>query len=96
MAALLLVCLFHLPYGFYTLVRFVAMVVFALIAVKYVNEEKMGIAVTFGALALLFQPLIKITLGKLTWNVVDVIVAIVLIALFFYEHKKENTPHSDF
>ena len=90
LAALLLLCLFHMPYGFYTLVRFVAMIVFVIIAYKYGAEEKMGIAVVAGALALLFQPLIKITLGRVVWNVVDVIAALALIALFVHELQQEK------
>lgn len=38
-------------------------------------------------LCLAFQPFYKIALGRTMWNIVDVIVAIGLIALFFYEWK---------
>ena len=89
-AAILLVCLFHLPYGAYNLIRFVAMVVFGLIAFKYFSEEKRAVGVPAAALALLFQPFLKIHLGRGVWNVVDVIAAIALVALFFYEMKKES------
>ena len=64
------------------------MVVFAVIAVKYWSEEKTAVAVVSGALALLFQPLVKITLGRTVWNIVDVVVALGLIALFIYETKR--------
>ena len=79
-----------MPYGFYTLIRFVAMVVFVVIAVKYWSEDKTAVAVVSGALALLFQPLVKITLGKSVWNVVDVVVALGLIVLFIYEIHEEK------
>ena len=39
MAAMLLACLLHLPYGYYSLVRFVAMVVFAVLAYQYYKEK---------------------------------------------------------
>ena len=90
LSALLLICLFNMPYGFYTLVRFVAMVGFAIIAFKYGSEEKMGVAIAAGALAVLFQPIVKISLGRAVWNVVDVIAAIGLIALFIYELQQEK------
>ncbi|MBQ6064697.1 MAG: hypothetical protein IJK87_13900 [Prevotella sp.] len=45
-------------------------------------------AITFGALALLFQPFVKVALGRMMWNVVDVIVAILLIALYLREGKE--------
>lgn len=88
MAALLLACLLHLPYGFYVLVRFVAMVVFAVMAVQYNDKKDSTLTVTFGALALLFQPFLKIALGRGLWNLVDVVVAILLIALYARDRKK--------
>ena len=78
-----------MPYGYYMLVRFVSMVVFGVMAYKYYQVKKEGLAITFGALALLFQPFIKIALGRTIWNVVDVIVAILLMILFFTENKKK-------
>ena len=89
LAALLLLCLAPMPYGYYTLVRFVSMVVFGVMAYKYYQVKKEGLAITFGALALLFQPFIKIALGRTIWNIVDVIAAILLIILFFIENKKK-------
>ena len=88
MAALLLACLLHLPYGFYVLVRFVAMVVFAVMAVQYNDKKDSTLTVTFGVLALLFQPFLKIALGRGLWNLVDVVVAILLIALYARDRKK--------
>ena len=88
-AALLLLCLAPMPYGYYMLVRWAAMVVFAVTAFNYYAENKKELAVTFGALALLFQPFIKIALGRTIWNIVDVAVAILLLVLIFTENKKE-------
>lgn len=81
-AFLLLLCLAPMPYGYYTLVRFAAMIVFCVMTYKYYQAKKEGLAITFGALALLFQPFIKIALGRTMWNVVDVAVAIFLIYIF--------------
>lgn len=83
LAALLLLCLAPMPYGYYQLVRFVAMVVFFLMAYRYYGEKKNELAITFGALALLFQPFVKVALGRMMWNVVDVAVALLLIALYW-------------
>ena len=43
----------------------------------------MPLAITFGGLALLFQPFFKIALGRTMWNVV---VAFGLVALGIVEH----------
>lgn len=88
-AALLLLCLAPMPYGYYQLVRFVAMVVFAVMAYQYVQEKRNTLAVVFGALALLFQPFLKIALGRTIWNIVDVVVAILLVTLSYRQiHRK--------
>lgn len=82
---LLFLCLAPMPYGYYQLVRFVAMVVFVIMAYRYYRESKGELAITFSALALLFQPFVKIALGRTLWNIVDVAVAILLIALWWKE-----------
>lgn len=75
LAAMMLLCLAPMPYGYFQLVRFVAMIVFGLMAYRYYQNQKMVATWVFGALALLFQPIYKIALGRVVWNVVDVIVA---------------------
>lgn len=42
----------------------------------------------FGVLALLFQPIYKIALGRIVWNIVDVVVAVFFIVLFFMEMRQ--------
>ena len=83
----MLLCLAPMPYGYYMLVRFVAMVVFGLMAYQYYTRQKAIASVIFGVLALLFQPIYKIALGRVTWNVIDVLVAALLIGLFVLERR---------
>ena len=90
LSILLLLCLAPMPYGYYQLVRFVAMVVFGVMAYKYYEEKKNELAITFGALALLFQPFVKVALGRTMWNVVDVFVAIGLIVLYYKERNQSG------
>ena len=87
LAAILLVCLVPMPYGYYTFVRFVSMVVFGVMAYRYYAQHKTALTITFASLALLFQPFIKIALGRTMWNIVDVIVAILLVWLWIKERK---------
>lgn len=77
----LLLCLAPMPYGYYELVRFCAMAAFAFFAYKMWDREEQGLTAVFIALALLFQPFIKIALGRTLWNVTDVAVAALLIVL---------------
>ncbi len=89
LAIILLVCLFPIPYGYYTFVRFVSMIVFGCMAVHFYKERQMPLCVIAGSLALLFQPFIKIALGRTIWNVVDVIVAVALLVLW-YKNKNQS------
>ena len=88
LAAVLLLCLAPMPYGYFQLVRLFSTIAFGLMAFRYYKDGKEKLAYTFGTLVLLFQPLYKISLGRTVWNVIDVIVAIGLIILFFWEWKK--------
>jgi hypothetical protein len=75
-AILCLLCLADMPYGFYQLVRLVAFAGFAYLAydAKQNNNESIEIWI-YGFLALLFQPFLKISLGRELWNMIDVLVA---------------------
>ena len=90
LAATLLLCLAPMPYGYYQLVRIVAMIGFAIMAYQYYEKENVSLAITFGGLALLFQPFIKVALGRTLWNIVDVIVAVVIIVLAYSEFRKKK------
>lgn len=90
LAVLMLLCLAPMPYGYYMLVRFVAMVAFGIMAYRFYVNNKTIAAVVFGMLALLFQPIYKIALGRTLWNVVDVLVAVLLIGLFLLEKRLEK------
>ena len=87
-AAMMLLCLTPMPYGYFQLVRFLSTLAFGVMTYRYYLARKEWLAYTCGTLALLFQPFYKIALGRTVWNIVDVIVAIGLIILFFYEWKK--------
>lgn len=89
-SAMMLLCLAPMPYGYFMFVRFVAMVAFCVIAYRYYQEKKEKLAWVFGILALLFQPFAKIALGRLIWNIVDVLVVIGLIVLFFVEKNRSK------
>ena len=87
LAVLFFLCLLDMPYGFYQLVRFIALVGFTILA--YLEfQQKNGIAVIlFMALALLFQPFFKVALGREIWNIVDAVVGVGLLVSLF--SKKE-------
>ena len=79
LALLLLFCLVPLPYGYYQFIRFVAMIGFGYLGVKERQNGNENWSYAYFALAILFQPLFKIALGRDLWNVVDVTVTGFLI-----------------
>jgi len=88
LSIILFFCLFDMPYGYYQFVRFVAMVGFAYLAYSANEENNKNEVFVSIALALLFQPFIKIALGRTLWNIVDVIVGVGLL-LSLMTTKKE-------
>jgi len=89
LAILFFLCLLDMPYGFYELVRFLALVGFAILAyISNKQEDKTGVIIYIG-LALLFQPFFKIALGRVLWNIVDVIVGLgLLLSLKYFKNIK--------
>lgn len=73
---MLVLCLVDMPYGYYTLTRFLAMVILACLA--YVNKDDKTFCIIFAASALLFQPFVKLALGRTIWNIIDVVEAVLL------------------
>ena len=85
LAAVLLISLAPMPYGSYTLVRILSTLVFCIYAYRCYVIKKEGLTWIFVTLALLFQPFVKVALGRVVWNIVDVVVAVGMIALFFWD-----------
>ena len=79
LAVLFFICLADMPYGYYQFVRFIALVGFSVLAYLSYQDQKKELAFAYIALAVLFQPLIKISLGRDIWNLVDVVVGVWLL-----------------
>lgn len=86
LAAALLLCLLALPYGFYTIIRLATAIIAGCWAYEFFCNGKKAYAVIACSIVLLFQPLLKISLDRLTWNVIDIILALLII--FFIWKKK--------
>ena len=66
------------------------MIGFGLLAYRANQKGNLTMVVTYIVLAILFQPIFKIALGRFLWNVVDVIVAIGLIISIYINPKINN------
>ena len=76
-----------MPYGYYQGVRFAGLLGFALLAYRCYEQKKVQVMIVFIGLAVLFQPFVKIALGRTGWNVIDVVVAVGLIGSVFWERR---------
>ena len=87
LAILFFLCVLKMPYGYYQVVRFAALVGFAALAYQ-ANERQSKIEmIIYVCLAILFQPLFKISLGREIWNIIDIIAGIGLIITIFWKRK---------
>jgi len=77
-----------MPYGFYQLVRLLALAGFAVLAFMANKEGRQTEMIVFIVLAVLFQPVLKISMGRELWNVVDVIVGVGLLVSVVVEKRK--------
>ncbi len=91
LAILFLLCLLNMPYGYYEIVRFLALIGFAYLAYQANQHNNNTATIIYAALALLFQPFFKIALGRELWNIVDVVVAIGLLLSLFANRLINNS-----
>jgi len=83
---MLILAILNLPYGYYTFLR-LGITISAGIFTYYFYESKETIwTVVFGAIALLFNPIVPVYLDKSTWVLIDIVTAIV----FFYSSTKKH------
>ena len=90
LALLMFGCLLSMPYGYYQLVRFAALIGFGILAYQAKEQQNDTMMFVYGALALLFQPFFKIALGRELWNIVDVVVGIGLLVSLTKQKIREN------
>lgn len=91
LSILFFLCLLDMPYGYYQLVRFVAMLGFAILGYYSFKQGRKVEFIIYCALILLFQPFQKIALGRTIWNIVDVIVGLALLLSIWIKTEKANT-----
>jgi hypothetical protein len=87
LVVLLLLCLLRMPYGYYQFFRFAAIIGFAILAYYEYERKNIPLVIVFVGLALLFQPLVKVPLGRQVWSIIDVIIAVGLIATLFIKKQ---------
>ena len=87
---LMLISLFRLTYGYYQLIRYIALVGFAILAYYEYERKNVPMAIVYIGLVLLFQPVVKVPLGRQIWNIVDVVVAVWLVVSVFVQKQMKK------
>ena len=88
LSLLLFICLADMPYGYYQLVRYTAVIAFIVLAYNSYKQNKQTETIIYVGLALLFQPFLKIALGRHICNIIDLIIGIVLLLSIVIKSKK--------
>jgi len=80
-AGLCLVAIAHLPYGYYVFLRWIVSTSSVAIGLALLQRQRPGTALLAWGLAILYNPLIRISLDRTAWSVVNVASALVLVYL---------------
>jgi hypothetical protein len=76
-----------MPYAYYQFVRVAATLVFVVFSLQSFNLKSNALAAVYIVLAILFQPIEKIALGREIWNGLDVFVGLGLLFLAWKENN---------
>jgi hypothetical protein len=79
-AAMLLLGAAPMPYGYYTLLRLVGFIVFAVAAFAALARRYATLPWAYGLMALVFNPVFKLHFPKELWALIDVAAAVLLFA----------------
>ena len=80
-AAIIAIGAFPLPYGYYTLLRIVACIVFGLLSYGAFIKSNIILGAIAALFAIVFNPIIPVYLSKDVWTVIDIAGAISVIAI---------------
>lgn len=94
-AAFSFVAVADLPYGYYRLLRWIVCVVAIATAIQLHRGQRPGFAWFLGALAILFNPLVPVPLGKATWRIFDCVAGIVFLGVAHVARKDRTKYRPD-
>jgi hypothetical protein len=89
LALLFIGCLLDMPYGYFQFVRFIGMIGFVVLAYIEKVKGKQEFFIFLILSAILINPFFKIHLGRLIWNIIDIIWALILIISVIIEFNNK-------
>lgn len=84
----LFAALLDMPYGYYEILRILAMIGFGILALNARDKGFQNEMIVYIGLIILFQPFYKLALGRVLWNVIDVLVGLGLLLTISWKSKK--------
>ena len=78
------------PYGYYQVLRWAILAIGAYSAYLTYKVGNKSWPWIFGIVAILFNPVITFTFQRDTWQIIDVIVAIIFIVSLFNKNERKN------
>ncbi|MFA7326215.1 MAG: DUF6804 family protein [Candidatus Kapaibacterium sp.] len=91
LSIILLLCLLDMPYGYYQFVRFASMITFGYLAYKeYEAKERSNFFFIWIISAIAFNPIIKFSFGRTIWNIIDVVLALLLVVSIWNDRKSQQ------
>ena len=88
---LFFVACFNMPIGYYTFTRIVVCIASVIMLFGAIKREKHVIAIVYGVIAILFNPIFPIYLhNKTTWVVIDLICALWFVFESIINYKKND------
>lgn len=92
-ATILFIAIFNWPIAYYMFLRIVVFIGAVLFTIYY--HKRVFIAVTFGLIAILFNPIFPVYLYiKLYWVPLDILTGILFLLAAFYEKPRVKTKES--
>ena len=80
------------PYGYYTFLRWVTCIVAGYTVYLAANQKKIPWACVLAAIAVLFNPLVPIHLGRDTWTILDPLAAMLLLISILAINEPQAPP----
>lgn len=87
---LLMSGILDLPYLYYMFLRSAIMITSLVIAYSLYKSKSKFWALTFGAVAILFNPIIPIYLDKQNWTLIDFVVAVLFFSSSYFVGKDKK------
>lgn len=89
-AVMMAVAVLPMPYGYYQFLRLVTVVAAGWIAAYFWSENRLAWASSIGCVALLFNPVFRISLDREMWAPLNIIAAALLLAAMVFNRSKVN------